>query len=607
MPFVDALDNDLWQQWGIQSPEHWLAWQTGLSPRAKQLVDTARRARELPVTFAAFADGELSVDQVVAVARFTPSHNDAEVCQLARAASVSQLRNALSRYVHNAGTKPDPEPEPVGPLGDPRDYVSSGFDDDGRFAMHVGAPAHHGAVIDQALREARDALFHAGQVDVTWLDALIEVCNRSLDTVCNASRRDRYRIYLHLDTDHDAGPAHAWLNGGPQLPARRCAICCVATVWCDPLWHTGGIPVNVGRAQYIVPAHTRRCILDRDRCCRHPSCNNTTHLEIHHIIEWLRGGMTDMNNLVALCGKHHHAYHRGEFTMAGNANIPGALRFYNATANQSPTEPRQTHPPAHHPHPTSPTPTPPANTSTPSGSTSPPTDRAAPRCGTRLRLEEEHHGVGHHAVVGHRLGKGRAGHRSHQGVHVLDVGDQPDVVRILRVDERADVAHSHGPHHLCTLRRGEPVILVLHEVVGHYRRHGASLASGPCGNRPSRRGDPRHLSRVMPRTRPLATTEPGLDGPIRNRALSGSVVTDGVITEGEERRAQQIGQVSLLSLRQRGEDLALGRQVGDDDLVDEVEALLRETDDHLPTVAARRALTSRAPRADRRDSSSLRS
>ena len=33
---VEALDNDLWQQWGIQSPEHWLAWQTGLSPaRAK--------------------------------------------------------------------------------------------------------------------------------------------------------------------------------------------------------------------------------------------------------------------------------------------------------------------------------------------------------------------------------------------------------------------------------------------------------------------------------------------------------------------------------------------------------------------------------------------
>ncbi|MGZ7023629.1 MAG: hypothetical protein ACXVJ3_20510, partial [Ilumatobacteraceae bacterium] len=25
---VEALDGELWQQWGIRSPEHWLAWQS---------------------------------------------------------------------------------------------------------------------------------------------------------------------------------------------------------------------------------------------------------------------------------------------------------------------------------------------------------------------------------------------------------------------------------------------------------------------------------------------------------------------------------------------------------------------------------------------------
>ena len=312
-----------------------MAWQTGLAPtRARQLVDTARRKADLPVTFAAFADGELSVDQVVTVARHTPAHNDAEVCELAKAATVTQLRSCLSRYVHHVD--PPLEPPAAAELaGDQRDHLAAGFDDDGRYTIHGNAPAHQGAVIDKALSEARDALFAAGQTDVTWLDALVEVCNRSLDTITSASRRDRYRIYLHLDTDSTGGPAHAWLNGGPQLPdSLRDMLCCNGTI--QPLWHAAGLPVNVGRARYIVPERTRRLILDRDRTCRHPSCNATTHLDVHHILEWLLHGPTDTNNLVALCPKHHHAYHRGEYSITGNPDIPGHLRFHDSRGRPIP-------------------------------------------------------------------------------------------------------------------------------------------------------------------------------------------------------------------------------------------------------------------------------
>ena len=355
---VEALDGGLWEQWGIRSAEHWLAWQTGMSPaRAKQLVDTARRAGELPVTFAAFAAGELSVDQVVAVARYTPADHDAEVCQLARAATVTQLRTSLSRYVHHLDIKPDAAP-PDEIIGDRRDHVSTGFDDDGRYRLHVSAPADQGAVIEHALREARDALFRAGHPNVTWLDALVEVCQRSLDTVSTASRRDRYRIYLHVNTDDAGSPAQAWLNAGPPLPASiRDLLCCDGII--RPLWHTNGLPINVGRAQHIVPAHTRRTILDRDRTCRHPSCTAHTHLQIHHIIEWTRNGLTNTDNLVALCSKHHHAYHRNEFSMTGNPNIAGQLRFHdargrpipNTTAPNPPTRPPPT-PHTNYTHPT---------------------------------------------------------------------------------------------------------------------------------------------------------------------------------------------------------------------------------------------------------------
>ncbi|MEP7114902.1 MAG: DUF222 domain-containing protein [Ilumatobacteraceae bacterium] len=346
---VESLDGGLWEQWGIRSPEHWLAWQTGMTPaRARQLVDTARRKSELPVTFAAFADGELSVDQVVTVAKYTPAHNDTEVCELAKSATVSQLRNALSKYVHV-----EPNTAPASPVeaelagGDARNSLVRGFDENNRYTLALNAPTDQGEIINQAIREARDAMFLAGHKTVTWLEAFVEVCNRSLGTVTSPSRRDRFRAYIHLNTDDDGGPAHAWFNGGPSLAdAIRDVLLCDGIV--QPLWHTGGLPINVGRARYIVPPHTRRQVLDRDRTCLKPGCQASTHLEVHHIWDWLKGGPTQTNNLGALCDHHHDALHRGEFIMIGNPDIPGDLNFYDRNGRPIPnsgTPNRPTGPP----------------------------------------------------------------------------------------------------------------------------------------------------------------------------------------------------------------------------------------------------------------------
>ena len=323
---VEAIEGELWAQWGLRSPEHWLSWQTGLSPaHAKQLVDTARRKAELPTTFAALADGDLSIDQVATIAKHVPSHNEGEACELAKSATVAQLRHVLSTYVYDPVPQPDaPKVAPEG--GDPRDHVSMSFNEPGRFAMHVNAPSHEGAMIKSAIEEARDALFLAGNSDVTWLDALVEVCNRSMGTIESVSRRERFRLYWHLATDDAGGPAHAWLNGGPSLPqAMRDSLMCDGIV--KPLWTTGGRPINVGRAIYIVPPHTRRVVLDRDRTCRFPGCHCTTHLEVHHLHPFLAGGRTDTRDLAALCPHHHDGHHRGEFTIAGNADIPGDVIF----------------------------------------------------------------------------------------------------------------------------------------------------------------------------------------------------------------------------------------------------------------------------------------
>ena len=348
---AEALEREGWAGAGIRSPEHWLVLRAGLSPgRARQVVLMARRVRDLPAVMGPFEAGLLSVDQVAVVARHAPSHVEESVAELAVSATVPQLGRVLSRYAFDPPTGADPEPEAVSEP-DPADVAAArdGVDAEkstragvepaldevgragapaalsmgtrqGRFELRFSAPADVGALVEAAVAEARDALFAAGAPEVTGAGALLEVCGRSLGTVESVSRRDSFRVYVHLDAEG------GWLNGRPRLPGHLVAkLTCEGTL--QPLWERAGVPVSVGRALRIVPDRTRRLVLDRDRGCRFPGCVATAHLQVHHVLHWAHGGRTDLDNMVALCPFHHDAHHAGEFGIRGDAKALGALVF----------------------------------------------------------------------------------------------------------------------------------------------------------------------------------------------------------------------------------------------------------------------------------------
>jgi hypothetical protein len=79
-----ALATGAWQQTGICSPVHWVAWQCGVSPaHARSLVSMANRLGELPAIRAALEAGSLSEDQARVVCRHAPAGVDAEVAGFA--------------------------------------------------------------------------------------------------------------------------------------------------------------------------------------------------------------------------------------------------------------------------------------------------------------------------------------------------------------------------------------------------------------------------------------------------------------------------------------------------------------------------------------------
>ena len=378
---VDAaawvLENELeWSGQGMTRPERFLAWRfaVGVHTGSKALLIAGRR-HDLPECVQALRDGLLSFDQMTVIARHAPGWADRQVLNLCERLTVDQIQRLLPRYpwpvdpgaptddaeattdsserrddaaVGSAGGHADGGDVVNGGHGstggdavtvgdsvvagdssrsaddvpEPIDRVRFGRTENGRWFLHADLTLDAGLVVEQALNEARDHLFSAGDVDADSADALAEIAHRSLGSIGSPSRRDRFRVNIHLDTD--ATPVDALGRVLPDAVTRH--------LTCDgsftPTFLEGGHPVSVGRRQHIVPDRTRRLVVLRDGGCVVPGCGHTGHLEVHHVVHWSDGGPTDTANLVCVCPKHHRLHHQGQLGIVGDADR-GTLSFTN--------------------------------------------------------------------------------------------------------------------------------------------------------------------------------------------------------------------------------------------------------------------------------------
>ena len=311
---AEVLASRCWEGAGILTCEQWVAWKTGLSPgRARDLVAVASRQGELPVTMAAFSAGELAVDQVVVVARHVPTDCEAQAADLARLATVSQLRRSLSRYQFH----PEPARDPVQPEPDPCG-VSGWYDAQGRWRLR--------ACLNPTKAPSWPRLWPRRGTRCSTPVTLRSTVRRrwwrwpnAPSTPSKPHTARRLPGVIHVATDG------AHLHDGPALPdvLRRMILCDTTGAIVGV---RGGRPLDIGRRRHIVPLALRQTIELRDRGCRVPGCSSR-RIQVHHILHWEDGGPTDAHNLVGLCPKHHRMHHRGLLGITGNPTRPDGLCF----------------------------------------------------------------------------------------------------------------------------------------------------------------------------------------------------------------------------------------------------------------------------------------
>ena len=68
-----------------------------------------------------------------------------------------------------------------------------------------------------------------------------------------------------------------------------------------------GAVLTIGRTRRLANRAQRLALAARDQGCTFPGCDRRpAWCQAHHVIPWVQGGATDLNNLVLVCD-HHHA------------------------------------------------------------------------------------------------------------------------------------------------------------------------------------------------------------------------------------------------------------------------------------------------------------
>jgi hypothetical protein len=316
---IDAAD--AWRGDGAGDLAQWLSAEIGISNwAARRWITAAHALPHLRQIETSFLDGELCFDKVLELCRFATPETEARLAPWAKRVTVAAIRRkadaarvALEDVVEADRT---------------RYFRYWWFDEGRRLGLEGSLPADQGVVVVSALYrlagrlpdivdEDTDTSLPEDSLDARRADALVAMASAR---IANDQDPDRATVIVHapveaLLSDHDG----CEIERGPVLHPET-----VRRLTCDSrlqvVVHQDGAVVGVGRMSRTAPPWMQRILRHRDHGCTFPGCEAKHFLHSHHIEHWIRGGPTDLENLVLVCSFHHKLVHEYGWNVALNGN-----------------------------------------------------------------------------------------------------------------------------------------------------------------------------------------------------------------------------------------------------------------------------------------------
>jgi Domain of unknown function (DUF222)/HNH endonuclease len=131
------------------------------------------------------------------------------------------------------------------------------------------------------------------------------------------------------------------LAGAPAAEMEHCLPVSSKTIErlaCDSsiarvLLNSESVVIDVGRSKRVVSEPGRRALTARDGHCAWRECDRpASRSAAHHLVHWIHGGTSDLDNLVLLCHRHHWMVHEGNWQIVRGGDgrmltIPPTVTF----------------------------------------------------------------------------------------------------------------------------------------------------------------------------------------------------------------------------------------------------------------------------------------
>ncbi|MCY4631241.1 MAG: DUF222 domain-containing protein [bacterium] len=277
---------------------------------AKREVQFAEMLAALPATAEALLAGEITPPhaRIIAEAAGKVAVDEAELAAMARREHLDRFRRSVREHV-NARIGDDLEERRRHQRAEREVNIKQ--HPDGMYTLFGRFDPVAGNRIETAILAAANRLWHAEDpkdrptTTQRLADALEMLVTRHGD-----GKAQGVDLLVIAEYDAVAGQLQnpCFADGTPLTPEELLRLACDAKIL-PALFDVDGQPLWLGQARRRATAGQRAVITKRDGGC--VGCGaNANWCQVHHVVHWLDGGPTDVDNMCLLCSHcHHHLVH----------------------------------------------------------------------------------------------------------------------------------------------------------------------------------------------------------------------------------------------------------------------------------------------------------